>query len=132
MRLAYFERNTMKSNAQIISENKEWAIETLKKVDAKMSRVTVRSRDKLADGVDENHVHKDNVAAGNVNCWTGGFWGGMNAQLYKYTGNEDYLKTLLSSEKLLDVLCAGDILLVKASRGVHAERVIEKIKERLN
>ena len=92
----------MKNNAQIISENREWAVEVLKKVDAKMSKVTLRSRDKLADGVDENHVHKDNIKEGKINFWTGGFWGGMNALLYKYTGNEEYLKTLLSSEKLLD------------------------------
>ena len=73
----------------------------LAKVDKKMSQVTLRSRNKLADGVDENGVHKD-MADGRINCWTNGFWGGLNAMLYKHTGNEDYLKTLESSEKILD------------------------------
>ena len=36
-----------------------------------------------------------------------------------------------ASERLAEILLPGDILLVKASRGVHAEKVIELIKERL-
>jgi unsaturated chondroitin disaccharide hydrolase len=34
--------------------------------------------------------------------WTNGFWGGLNALLYKHTGNEEYFKTLSRSEELLD------------------------------
>ena len=91
----------MKTHSQIINENKTWAEEMIAKVDAKMSKVTIRSRDKLADGVDENGVHKD-MSKTRINWWTNGFWGGINAMLYKHTGNEDYLKTLESSERLLD------------------------------
>lgn len=36
-----------------------------------------------------------------------------------------------AADHLSDELCAGDILLVKASRGVKAEKVIELLKERL-
>lgn len=91
----------MKKHSEIIEENRAWAEEILALVDRKMSEVTLRSRDKLADGVDENGVHKD-WSQTRVNFWTNGFWGGLNAMLYDKTGNENYLKTLESSEKLLD------------------------------
>ena len=91
----------MKNYSQIISENKAWAEEIFSKVDKKMSAVTLRSRNKLPDGVDKNGVHIDNYAD-RPNYWTNGFFGGMNAMLYDYTKNEEYFKTLESSEKLLD------------------------------
>ena len=79
----------MKSFKEILSENRAWAEETFKKIDSKFSKVTLRSRDKLADGVDENGIHK--TVAPEV--WTSGFWGGLNHLLYDYTKNEEYLKT---------------------------------------
>ena len=88
----------MKNYREILNENIEWARETFRKVDEKMSRVTLRSRDKLADGVDENGVHKSVPPA----SWTSGFWGGLNVLLYNYTKNEEYLKTALRSEEMLD------------------------------
>lgn len=91
----------MKTYSQIINENKAWAKEMIDKVDKKMSAVTLRSRNKLPDGVDENGVHLDNYAE-NAHNWTNGFFGGINAMLYDYTKNEEYLKTLDSTEKLLD------------------------------
>ena len=91
----------MKNSKQLIEENRAWLEETFKKIDTKMSKVTLRSRNKLADGVDENGVHLDrwNIAP---NEWTNGFWGGLNCMLYAYTGNEEYLKTAKTSEKILD------------------------------
>ncbi len=91
----------MKTHAGIIEENRAWAEEMLGKVDAKMREVTQRSRNKLPDGVDERGVHLDNMER-DPKFWTGGFFGGLNAMLYDYTKNEEYLKTLKSSEKLLD------------------------------
>lgn len=88
----------MKNYNQIIDENRAWAEETFKKIDAKFSQVTLRSRDKLADGVDESGIHKTIEPA----VWTSGFWGGLNHLLYDYTKNEDYLKTAKRSEELLD------------------------------
>ena len=88
----------MKNYNQIIAENRAWAEETFKKIDAKFSQVTLRSRDKLADGVDESGIHKTIEPA----VWTSGFWGGLNHLLYAYTKNEDYLKTAKRSEELLD------------------------------
>ena len=91
----------MKNCKQLIEENRAWLEETFKKIDKKMSAVTLRSRDKLADGVDENGVHLDrwNIAP---NEWTNGFWGGLNCMLYAYTGNEEYFKTAKRSEEILD------------------------------
>jgi unsaturated chondroitin disaccharide hydrolase len=91
----------MKTHIELINENKPWAEEMFAKVNEKMSKVTLRSRGKLPDGVDENGVHIDNYDT-KPNFWTNGFFGGLNAMLYERTGNEEYLKTLDSSEKLLD------------------------------
>lgn len=88
----------MKNYNVILNENIEWAKETFKKVDDKMSRVTLRSRDKLADGVDKDGVH----ISRNPRNWTSGFWGGLNVLLYNYTKNEEYLKTAKRSEELMD------------------------------
>lgn len=89
----------MKNYSEILNENNGWIKETFAKVDRKMSKVTLRSRDKLADGVDANGVHKSVPAA----CWTSGFWGGLNVMLYNYTKNPEYLITARRSEELLDV-----------------------------
>ena len=91
----------MKNVKELLLENKAWIEDMFAKIDKKMSVVTLRSRNKLADGVDENGVHIDrmNVAP---NEWTNGFWGGLNCMLYAYTKNEEYLKTAQASEKILD------------------------------
>ena len=96
----------MKSYNTIIKENLAWAEETFKKIDKKMSAVTLRSRNKLPDGVDENGVHID-WSEKKPNGWTNGFWGSLNCLLYNYTKNEEYLKTAQSSMKLLDKAIAN-------------------------
>ena len=89
----------MKSYTKLIEENKAWLEETFKKIDKKLSAVTVRSRDKLVDGVGPDGVTHKSTKPRN---WTSGFWGGMNAMMYEHTGNEDYLLTAKRSEELLD------------------------------
>ena len=64
----------MKNYNELLSENVEWAKEVFEKIDNKMSSVTVRSRDKIVDGCDENGFHKERSAT----WWTSGFWGGLN------------------------------------------------------
>ena len=88
----------MKNYNELLAENKAWAEETFAKIDKKMSAVTLRSRNKIPDGVDENgfHVEKD------ICWWTNGFWGGLNWLLYDYTKNEEYMKTAKQSEVLMD------------------------------
>ena len=88
----------MKNYKQILSENLDWAKETFAKIDNKMSKVTVRSRDKVAYTVDENGCHVERP----ITWWTNGFWGGLNWLLYNYTKNEDYKKTAESNEKRMD------------------------------
>ena len=91
----------MKNVKQLIKENQAWLEETFAKIDKKMSAVTLRSRNKLADGVDQNGEHIDRWKVA-PNEWTNGFWGGLNCMLYEYTKNEEYLKTAKTSEKILD------------------------------
>ncbi len=88
----------MKTYNQLLAENKAWAEETFAKIDKKMSAMTVRSRDKVPDGVDENGFHVEK----NIDWWTNGFWGGLNWLLYDYTKNEEYLKTAKKQELLMD------------------------------
>ena len=88
----------MKNYNEILAENLEWAKETFAKIDNKMSAVTLRSRDKLPDGVDENGIHKHRSPV----SWTAGFWGGLNWLLYNQTKNEEYLKTAKASELMMD------------------------------
>lgn len=89
----------MKSYNRILSENLTWAKEVFAKIDEKMSKVAVRNRDKVApDGVDANGAY---IARSPAN-WTSGFFGGLSIMLYEYTKNEEYLKTALAQEKLLD------------------------------
>ena len=89
----------MKTYKQILEENRAWAEQTFSKVDKKLSAVTLRSRDKLVDGVGpDGKTH----ASMSPNNWTSGFWGGMNVLMYEHTKNEEYLKTAKRSEELLD------------------------------
>ena len=69
----------MKNYKELIEENRAWLEETFKKVDNKLSKVTLRSRDKLVDGVGEDGKTHRSV---NPLGWTSGFWGGMNVLMY--------------------------------------------------
>lgn len=84
----------------VIEQNKEWIDSTWVKIDRKLSKVTVKSRDKLPyttiDGVHDDKKEKA------IDWWTNGFWGGMNWLLYVGTGNEEYKKTAERSEELMD------------------------------
>ena len=94
----------MKNYKELLIENKAWIEETFAKVDNKLSKVTLRSRDKLVDGVGADGVtHKSVLPL----AWTSGFWGGMNVLMYEYTKNEDYLLTAKKSEEMLDEALAN-------------------------
>ena len=96
----------MSNSLNLTPEIRAWAEEMFGKIDAKMSKMTIRSRNKIPDGVDENGVHKDRFEEGkkwfNKNWWCNGFWGGLNYMLWAYTKNEEYLKTGKRSEELMD------------------------------
>ena len=82
-----------------IAENKPWIDEVWAKLDKKLSRTAVKSRDKIPS-TSKNGVHDD--TSGSPHCWTNGFWGGLMWLMYAETGNEEYLKTALRSEELMD------------------------------
>ena len=83
----------------VIKQNKEWIDATWDKIDKKLSRTAVKSRNKLPY-TSINGVHDDRKTV--VEWWTNGFWGGMMWLMYKGTGNEEYRKTAEHSEELLD------------------------------
>lgn len=84
----------------VINENKQWLDETWAKVESKLAKVAVRSRDKLPYTT-INGVH-DNCNETRPCWWTNGFWGGMMWLMYLATENEDFKKTAQRSEELLD------------------------------
>ncbi len=84
----------------IIKENIDWIDCTWRKIDKKMSNIAIKSRDKIPyttiDGVHDNRGEKE------PDWWTNGFWSGMMWILYSQTKNEEYKKTAISAEKILD------------------------------
>ena len=84
----------------VILQNQLWIDDIWEKVDRKLRRVAVKSRDKLPYTT-KNGEH-DNRAEKDVWWWTNGFWGGMMWLMYQATGNEDYRITAERSEQLLD------------------------------
>ena len=84
----------------IIIKNKEWIDSTWAKIDKKLSKTAVKSRNKLPYTT-INGVHDDKKEV-EVDWWTNGFWGGLMWLMYQETGNEEYKKTAERSEELLD------------------------------
>ena len=80
-------------------ENMQFFEEIWKKIDEKMSRVAVRSHDKIPYTA-KNGVHDDKKQTA-IDWWTNGFWGGLMWILYLQTKNEQYLNTALNAEKIL-------------------------------
>ena len=84
----------------IIEQNKEWIDATWEKIENKLSRTAVKSRNKLPYTT-INGTHNDKFVL-DPGYWTNGFWGGTMWLMYKATGNEEYRKTAERSEVLLD------------------------------
>lgn len=97
----------MKTSAQIIAENKAWAEETFAKLDSKLRKISVRSKDIPADGVDANGRH---TPCTRLSGWTRGFWGGLNAMMYEYTKAPEYLACAKSIESQLDSVLRNNFL----------------------
>ena len=85
----------------VIKNNQEWIDATWEKIDKKLSRTAVKSRNKIPYTT-VNGVHDDRSTDECIDWWTNGFWGGMMWLMYKATGNEEYRKTAERSEELLD------------------------------
>lgn len=84
----------------VIEKNKSWINSTWKKLDDKLSKKAIKSRDKLPS-TSINGVH-DDMKETSPAWWTNGFWGGMMWLMYEATGNDEYRKTAERSEILLD------------------------------
>ena len=86
--------------SKTLEANMQWINDTWEKVDRKLRNVCIRSREKIPytsiDGVHNNRVETSPTS------WTNGFWGGMMWLMYLGTNNEEYKKTALRSEQLLD------------------------------
>lgn len=84
----------------VIKQHQNWIDATWEKVDKKLSKTAVKSREKIPyTTVNGEH---DDKALTNIGWWTNGFWGGMMWLMYEATGNEEYKKTAERSEELLD------------------------------
>lgn len=94
-------RNGNIMDKTVIENNREWIDSTWEKIVKKEERITQKSRNKIPS-TSVNGVHDDKSKA-SPECWTNGFFGGMNWILYKATGNEEYKKTAIRSEELMDV-----------------------------
>lgn len=93
-----------------ITENeKKWIDEMWEKLDKKLEKVSVRSREKLpfwnTDGIHDDMTEK------NICCWTNGFWPGLMWLMYSGTGKETYRQTAERGEELLDKALARPDLL---------------------
>ncbi len=84
----------------VIEQNQAWIDSTWEKVDKKLSKTAVKSRNKIPYTT-LNGEH-DDKSGKDIGWWTNGFWGGMMWLMYKETGNEEYRKTAERSEELLD------------------------------
>ena len=85
----------------VIKNNQEWIDATWEKIDKKLIRTAVKSRNKIPYTT-VNGVHDDRSTDECICWWTNGFWGGMMWLMYKATGNEEYRKTAERSEEILD------------------------------
>jgi len=85
---------------EIIKENKEWVDSTFKKLDEKLSRLAVKSRDKIPYmSIDGTH---DDKSGESVTWWTNGFWGGLMWLMYAETKKDCYRITAERAEELMD------------------------------
>ncbi|MBR2466517.1 MAG: glycoside hydrolase family 88 protein [Clostridia bacterium] len=90
----------MKTAKYILDENKPWINETFEALSKKLEVSAVRSRYKTPHLVDENGMYYEKNPSDPV-WWCKGFFGGIMAMMYAYTGNEEYLKTAKETEKIL-------------------------------
>ena len=90
--------------SELSDEERKWAKECWQKLDEKLKVVSKRSRGKFpfwtADGM------HNNMQENSINCWTNGFWPGLNWLMYAGTGNEEYRETAETGETLLDMALA--------------------------
>ncbi len=90
---------------KIISANKSFIDQTWAKLDEKLRKVAVRSRNKIPYTT-VNGVHDDRQGK-SISWWTNGFWGGLMWLMYLGSKNEEYRITAENSERLMDAAFAN-------------------------
>ena len=84
----------------IVEQNKAWIDATWEKIDKKLARIAVKSRNKLPyTTINGEHDDKKD----RIDWWTNGFWGGLMWLMYEATGNEEYRISAEQNEKFLDL-----------------------------
>lgn len=83
--------------SKILESNKTWIENTFNKLDNKLSKVAVRSREKLPFST-QGGVYTERAPS----WWTNGFWGGLMCLMYDATKKDVYKSTSERAEKLLD------------------------------
>lgn len=84
---------------EIIKQNQEWIDSVWEKLDKKLSKTAIKSRD-IFPYSSKDGVHTESKWG--AEWWTNGFWGGLMWLMYKETGNEEYKKTAERCEEKLD------------------------------
>lgn len=80
-----------------IEQNREWIDSVFEKLDRKLSRTAIKSREKIPYTLHKNGDHDDR--SHDPHCWINGFWGGLMWLMYEHTGNEDYKLSALRVEE---------------------------------
>ncbi len=86
---------------KLIENNKQWIDEVWDKLDTKLSKTAVLSRNKIPSG-SVNGIHDDNSSPDKINVWTNGFWGGIMWLMYEGTKKQVYKDTAVIQENMLD------------------------------
>lgn len=87
---------------RLITKNQQWIDAVFGKLDKKLSRLAVKSRNKIPYTT-INGEHDNRAEGADITWWTNGFWGGLMWLMYAGTGKECYKLTAERSEALLDV-----------------------------
>lgn len=88
---------------QAAENNRAWIDEVFGNLDRKLSKVTLRSRDKIPYTT-EDGIHKSYPGPGErgLAWWANGFWSGLNWLMYEATANDEYRKTAEKAEETMD------------------------------
>ena len=77
------------SYENIIKESQNWIDETWEKLDNKLSRTAVKSRNKIPYSTN-NGEHDTRTEGADILWWTNGFWGGLMWLMYIATKKDCY------------------------------------------
>lgn len=89
------------SYKSIIEQNRDFINSTFEKLDKKLSKVSVKSFDKIPYTT-VNGVHNSRTEGPDIAWWTNGFWAGLMWLMYSKTKKDCYKNTAENAEKIMD------------------------------